>query len=177
MSQGINLGNAKPAVNPANVPEKQRPERARIPMSLPIQRLAVPEIPGYHLHWIRGEAMRIQRALRAGYEFVSPDEVDLNTYGLANGPQDSGNQDLGSRVSHLGGTDEKGGVEMLYLMKLKEEHFQADLELKAQRQEAIAAQLRGDKGFAQAGDDNSHRYVGEQTKRAQSNLFLPKRRA
>lgn len=170
----INLGNGPAAVNPANIPAKQKEERARIPMNLPVQRLAVPDIPGYVLRWMRGDAVRIQRALRAGYEFVAPDEVDLNNFGISNGQNDSGNQDLGSRVSHIGGTGESGDVEMLYLMKLREEYHQADLAEKAKRQEQQAAVLRGDKGFSGAGDDASNRYVGAQTRNTQRNLFLPK---
>ena len=31
----------------------------------------LPEIPGYHLHWMRGTPSRISQALRAGYEWDS----------------------------------------------------------------------------------------------------------
>lgn len=158
-------------VNPANAPAKQLPERDRIPMSLPVQRLAVPEIPGYHCHWMRGEPQRINQAMRAGYEFVSPDEVDLNRYGLGNGPEDSGNQDMGNRVSTISGTAEGGGAQVLYLMKLKEEYWEADQQKLAERQENIAAQLRGDKGFTAPGLGEEGRYGRGENR----NIFQPKR--
>ena len=161
------------ADNPSNAPEKRLPQRDRIPMSLPIQRLAVPDIPGYHCHWMRDEPQRIAQALRAGYDFVAPEEVDLNTFGIADGEESSGNQDLGSRVSYIAGRNEQGGAQRLYLMKLPTEYWLQDQEAMGQRQEDIAAQLRGDKGFTEAGADASNRYSrGEQ----RSNMFHPKRR-
>lgn len=162
------------APNPANLPEKQLPKRNRIPMSIPVQRLAVPEIPGYHLHWMRDEPQRIAQALRAGYEWVGQDEVDLNTFGVANGEEDPGHQDLGSRVSYVAGRNEQGGAQRLYLMKLPLELWEADQKVAGQRQEDIASQLRGDKGFNEAGGDTSNRYTrGEQ----RTNMFHPKRKA
>lgn len=163
------------AANPANAPEKTLPERERIPMSLPIQKLAVPEIPGYHLHWMRGEPQRLNAALRAGYAFVEQDEVDLNTFGIAQGEEDSGHTDLGSRVSWVSGRNEDGGAERLYLMKLPQKYREQDLAAHGQRQEVIAGQLRGDKGFSEAGGDNSNRYAGKQSGE-NKHIFLPKSR-
>lgn len=171
MSQQMGL----PQSNPANAPEKQLPERSRIPMSLPVQRLAVPEIPGLHCHWMKGDAQRIQQALRAGYRFIEQDEVDLNTFGVADGADDSGHKDLGSRVSIVAGTDETGGAQRLYLMGLPQELWDSDQAVMAERQEAIAAQLRGDKGFAEAGLDASNRYVSPQSD-GNRNIFLPNKR-
>lgn len=160
--------------NPANAPEKALPQRTRIPMSLPTQKLAVPEIPGFHCHWMRGEPQRINQALRAGYDWVHPDEVDMNDFGIANGPNDSGNQDLGSRVSHVSGRDEKGGVQMLYLMKLPEHLWLEDQAVLARQQDNIAAQLRGDKGLVQPGADAEldKRY----SRGEQRTMLHPKRR-
>lgn len=156
--------------NPANAAEKRMPTRDRIPMSLPQQKLAVPDIPGYHCHWMRGDQQRIAQALRAGYDWVAPEEVDLNTFGLANGADDSGNTDLGSRVSFISGRDEDGSAQRLYLMKLPLELWEQDQAALAERQEQIASQLRGDKGFSERGGDASHRY----SRREQANIFLPK---
>lgn len=164
------------ASNPANEPEKRLPQRERIPMSLPVQKLAVPEIPGYHCHWMRDEPQRIAQALRAGYEFVQDDEVDLNTVGLGNSDDDSGNQDLGSRVSYVSGTNQQGGAQRLYLMKLPLDYWLADQKALGERQEQIAAQLRGDQGFTepgQAGEAGTRYSRGEQ----RTNMFTPKRRA
>lgn len=171
MSQTTGL----PQVNPANPPAKQLDARSRIPMSLPIQKLAAPEIPGFHCHWMAGSGQRIQQALRAGYMFVEQDEVDLNTFGIAEGENDSGHQDLGSRVSVVAGTDEKGGTQRLYLMKLPLNLWEADQKAMAERQEGIAAQLRGDKGFTEAGQDTSNRYVSPASGNNR-NIFQPQRR-
>ncbi len=159
--------------NPSNVAEKATPQRSRIPMSLPIQKLAAPEIPGYHCHWMRGEPQRIAAALRAGYTFVEQSEVNLNDFGIANSEADSGHSDLGSRVSHVSGRAEDGGAERLYLMKLPQEFWEQDQKALGQRQEEIAGQLRGDKGFTEPGADNSNRYTRPENK----NIFLPKRSA
>lgn len=160
--------------NPANEPDKATPQRTRIPMSLPIQKLAAPDIPGYHCHWMRDEPQRIAQALRAGYEWVTPDEVELNDFGIANGPDDSGNQDLGSRVSYVSGRNESGGAQRLYLMKLPLEFWEQDQKALGQRQEDIAAQLRGDKGFYERGQEGSEansRYSRGEQKRT---MFHPK---
>lgn len=177
MSDVLNgLGTAPPHTpNPANAPDKQKPGRDRIPMSLPQQKLAVPEIPGYHCHWMRGDAARLHQAMRAGYAFVDQDEVDLNTFGLGDGPESSGHTDLGSRVSLVSGKGENGGVERLYLMKLPLELWEQDQAAMAVRQEQIAGQLRGDRGFSQAGLDTDHRYAGRQSSENR-NLFIPKNR-
>jgi hypothetical protein len=160
--------------NPSNAPDKSLPERTRIPMSLPTQKLAVPEIPGYHCHWMRGDHQRINQALRAGYIFVDPGEVSLNDFGLANGPSDDGNHDLGSRVSHIAGTAADGKAETLYLMKLPLALWEQDQAALGQRQEQIASSIRGEKGFAEGGMDTSNRYAGAQSNKNQ-NIFIPKR--
>lgn len=162
------------AANPANAPAKQLPTRERIPMSLPVQKLAVPEIPGWHCHWMRGDPQRINQALRAGYTYVDQDEVDMSTFGVANGPGDSGHSDLGTRVSFISGREADGGVERLYLMKLPMEYWLQDQGKYAEMQEQTAAQLRGQKGFIEAGGDNSNRYANVEVNK---NIFLPKRRA
>ena len=154
--------------NPANVPATIATERTRIPMSLPLQKLAVPSLPGYHLHWMRGEPGRIQQALKGGYIFVDMDEVDLNNVGIADGPDAHGSTDLGSRVSVIGGSD---GIKM-YLMKIKEEFWEADEAVRAQQQEGIAGKIRGDKGLQGPGD-NSNRYGRQEN----ANIFQPKRRS
>lgn len=155
-------------VNPANAPAKA-PER-RIPMALPTLKLAMPEIPGHVCHWFRGNPQRIQQALQAGYTFVSRDEVQVNSYGLANDYQGDGNTDLGSRVSVSAGEGEGTGA-LLYLMKIKKELWNEDELGVAERHEQIAAQLRGDKGFSKGGDDTSHRYSRGENR----NMFTPRR--
>lgn len=156
--------------NPANPPAKTTGRR--IPMALPTLKLAVPEIPGYHTHWFRGTGQRIQQALNAGYVFVERDELVLNGFGLATSYDVDGNTDLGTRVSiPSGGEEAAGQAGRLYLMKIKNELWQEDEELVFERHEQIAAQLRGDKGFTEAGMDASQRY----TRGENRNMFTPRR--
>ncbi|HWV47462.1 MAG TPA: hypothetical protein VN039_15815 [Nitrospira sp.] len=155
--------------NPSNVAPKGLPEREYTSMSLPSLKLAVPEIPGYHCHWMRGDAQRIHQAHQAGYEFVEKDEIELNRFSLAGDPSEEPGSDLGSRVSVYG--DANGT--RLYLMKLKDEIWERYEQQKAIGQERIAGQLRGDKGFVAPGDDASNRY----SKSNNRNLFQPNRRA
>lgn len=156
--------------NPANTPIKRVTEATRIPMSLPQLKLGVPDVPGFHLHWILGK--NIPRALRAGYEFVEFDEVDVANTGIADNPEVSGSTDLGSRVSILAGTelDETNQPERLYLMKLKLEWWEADQAAQLQRSEQIAQQMRSGMPGGDAGLDNSKRYL-----KAGQDMFLPKR--
>lgn len=156
--------------NPANVPE--RAPRQRIPMALPTLKLAIPEIPGYVCHWFRGNQQRVNQALAAGYEFVERGEVEVNGIGLANSYESDGNSDLGTRVSVSAGSEgDDGNTSRLYLMKIKRELWDED-ELAVQaNHEQIAAQLRGDKGLSQAGQDTSHRY----TRGENRNMFQPRR--
>ena len=100
--------NEESTVNPANETGQDAVstvQRRRIPMSLPQMRLEVPEgcCPGFHLHWFVGTPNRIQRAQDAGYEFVSRGEVFVNNKDLAGDVTQSGNTDLGDRVSIVDG--------------------------------------------------------------------------
>lgn len=169
----------KPTPNPSVVAATRKEAPERIPMSLPQLKLAVPDIPGYHLHWMAGNPARIQQAIRAGYEFVDPAEVDVTNTGLADSASASGNTDLGSRVSVSAGSlvGDDGQGERLYLMKLKQEWWEAD-QLKAEdRNERIAAALRGaeDLGLNPHGGDS--RYIPQQARKAMADLFTRKRRS
>lgn len=106
-------------------------ERPRIPFSTPTLRLAVPDIPGYHLHWFRDEPARIERAQQAGYEFVDRGEIKVNHRdSLGSDPASDGNSDLGSRVSVIAGAElgKDGQPGRLILMKIKEEWWKEDQE-------------------------------------------------
>lgn len=128
--------------NPAERPAKDPAERRRVPFTTPIRKLEVPELPGYHLRWVLGTPQRIGQALQAGYEFVSPDEVQLNNSLLGDDPLRSGNTDLGSRVSVVaGGVDETGQALRLYLMKQKLEFYLEDQAVLDRRNAAIADAL------------------------------------
>lgn len=155
--------------NPANAPEKA--PRKRVPLGLPTLKLSVPSIPGYHCYWFRGTPQRIQQALSAGYEPVKRGEVELNHAGLANDYNADGNSALGSGV-------EVGDVDgtRLHLMKIKLELWEEDEQQIEERHEAIASQLRGDKGIPAPGANSAD--VKSIYSRGESrNLFTPRPRA
>jgi hypothetical protein len=116
---------AKPAANPANAVTPQR--RARIPMSVPQRKLEVTDIPGFHLYWFRDE--NIDRAIQAGYEFVSDVEVHLNQGNAGTSKDITGNADMGTRVRVVSGTAADGGAEHLTLMKIRQEWWEEDRKL------------------------------------------------
>ena len=164
--------------NPANAVEKAVPERTRIPMSLPQQKLAVPDIPGYHLHWMLGTPSRIAQAQRAGYEFVDEGEVDVANTGLADSATRSGNTDMGSRVSVVAGGDmgQDGQEQRLYLMKIRLEWWEADQKVLEDRNEQIAASIRGGQDLAANPDGNENRYIPDAHKKGVAELFTRKTR-
>lgn len=155
-------------------------DRKRLPMSLPVARLSVPEIPGYHQHWFVGSTARMQRALQGGYEFVRPEEVALNNRVLGSDTAQDGNTDLGTRVSIVSGDDvgKDGQVVRLYLMKIKEEWWQEDQRalvaddsrLGGIRRALAGGLLGADK---ESGADKALRYVDQ--KRTKLPDFLTKK--
>ena len=91
-------------------------EFVRIPFGSAMMQLVSTEIPGYHLHMINDchpqMADRVHQALRAGYKFVTQQEVDT-------APQvGAKSTDLGNRVSRVVGTRPTGEPITAYLMKI-----------------------------------------------------------
>ena len=165
--------------NPADTGKKAAAkERSRIPMSLPQQKLAVPDLPGFHLHWMMGTPSRIAQARKAGYDFVDASEVDVVNTGLADDLSKSGSTDMGSRVSLVAGstTGEDGQEQRLYLMKLPNEFWDADQAALEDRNEQIAATLRGGNVDAGEGGDSSNRYIPDAQRKNVANLFNRKTR-
>lgn len=179
MPTAINPGDTPSSqVNPANAPQTAVPTRTRVPMSVPQQRLEVPEIPGFHLHWFLGR--NVPRALRAGYVYVEDDEVQTNNLRVGDDAAQSGNTDMGSRVSQFAGGIEEGSTEpqRLYLMKLPQELRDEDVLAIEASNEKIAAALRGGQTPANASGapvetakDRLQRYL-----KTGQDLFIPKRR-
>lgn len=156
--------------NPANDRPVRVTDENRVSMSLPNLMLQVPEIPGYVMHWFADRPGRISRAMAAGYEFVAQDEVVINNFGLAADVADSGNTDMGSRVSVHGGTDEKGGSERLYLMKIKQEWYDKDMKLREEASETIVDSLKAGMTGARSSEDVAKRYA-----RGTENLFVKRK--
>lgn len=111
------------------------PERKRIPMSVPRQKLQVADLPGFHLHWALES--RIPAYLQAGYEFVNTDEVHLNQQNIGTDSTISGNQDMGTRVKIVAGVGADGQPEHLVLMKQKLEWYNDDCRQLEQRNAKI----------------------------------------
>ena len=166
--------------NPATRVDSAKAERKRIPMSVPVQKLSAPDIPGYHLHWFNGTPDRLQRALDGGYEFVDEKELKINNVSLGSVSTASGNTDMGSRVSVVSGSEigKDGQSLRLILMKIKQEWYEEDQKLVEARNEQTAAALRGGMLGAekeQAGD-SQHRYIDKNRTKI-PDMFTPKRKA
>jgi hypothetical protein len=121
--------------NPGQDAAKPAAERRRIPLSVPQRKLEVPDIPGYHLRWIRGTAQRLLQADRAGFE--------MNDLALGGDGAKTGNTDMGSRVSVAEGSevDSGGQAVRLYLMKQKLEYYKEDQEIIQKRNDSVAEAL------------------------------------
>lgn len=150
-------------LNVANRATKTNAERKRVPMSVPVQKLEVPEMPGYHLHWFIGSPERLQRAIDGGYEFVDEREVQTNNVSLGGDSTASGNTDMGSRVSVVSGQEigRDGQPTRLVLMKIRQEWYEEDQKVIESRNELVVASLLGGAIGAEKdrpGDAN-HRYV------------------
>jgi len=166
-------------LNPGNIRGKTDAERKRIPMSVPVQRLEAPEIPGFHLHWFTGSSERLQRALDGGYEFVDERDLKINNVSLGGDSAASGNTDMGSRVSVVSGQEvgKDGQPTRLVLMKIRQEWYEEDQKLVDEKNERTAAALRGgDLGAEkEASGDARHRYV-DKSRTQIPDLFKPKRK-
>lgn len=164
--------------NPANAPAEKSAAVGRIPMSVPQQKLQVPDIPGYHLHWMLGTVERIAQARRAGYEFVERGEVQVIESGFANDPLGDGNTDLGNQVSVVaGGVGADGQPNRLVLMKLRQEWWDEDQKTLEARSDALVETLRGGKlSASETGEtaaDRAQRYID----RDRTSSMFTKRRA
>lgn len=165
--------------NPANLKKKYNLPENFQPMSKGVMKLEVPEREGYVRRWFRGDPGRIGRAIQAGYTFVDANEVHLNNFDLGGDAKNSGNTDLGTRVSVISGdeADSTGQPARLYLMECPEEIYEYSRKLLDDRNESVAEALRGGKiGAGSNSDettfDQSTRYV----KGKVPDLFNPNKR-
>lgn len=116
--------------NPAEAPAARR----RDTNFDPERKLHIPEnaIPGYVLYFFRGDPGRITGAIRKGWEWVTPEEVSeyVANSGVGADPLESGTTDMGGKVSVPAqeGVGPDGQYLRLYLMKLKKEYWDIDME-------------------------------------------------
>jgi len=102
------------------------------------QKLAVHgDIPGYHMHIFNDVPGRIEEALSAGYEFVSPSEIG----GVASGVV-SRNSALDDKVRFLVGSNGAGDGLYGYLMKIKNEWFEEDQAAIQSRNDVVDSAIR-----------------------------------
>lgn len=147
--------------NPANEKQKVVIPPGYKPLGQAQKRLEVPERPGYHRRWIRGEFNRISRAQQAGYTFVDQSDVDVNNFDIGGDAKDSGNSDLGTRVSVTSGDDigPHGQPGRMYLMEIPEELYEHGRSFLEERNDAIAEALRG--GTSGSDEEKDKRYVSK----------------
>jgi len=98
------------------------------------------QIEGYHLHILNDVPGRIDQALQAGYEFVSPDEVG----GVANNVV-SRNTDLGDKVRFLVGQGSNNEPMYAYLMKIESDLYAEDQQALQAKNNRIDDAIRGGK--------------------------------
>lgn len=96
----------------------------RIPLGISRLKMKVPEIPGFHLRWINDEPGRLVDARDGGYEFVLNDEIDGK---FGDTDIDQTNRDLGVKVCRS--VSKTTGLKA-YLMKIRQEYFDADQKAK-----------------------------------------------
>jgi hypothetical protein len=126
---------------------KVRSLEKRRPFGVPVSRLGVnKEIEGYHLRWVNDTPGRLAMAQQSGYEFVAPEEVGRI-------PFDRDDQ----RVKELADTTSKDGLPTYaYLMKIPQEWFEQDKDIREEQQDQFDDAIRAGTIESRAGDG---RYV------------------
>lgn len=107
---------------------------------------------GWHLHIFNDTPGRIEEALSAGYEFVTPEEIGSAVTGVV-----SRNTALDGKIKYLVGSSEEGNGMYAYLMKTRKEYFEEDSEQLQKRNDYIDTQIRSGKAAA-SGDSSEGFY-------------------
>lgn len=148
---------SNPSVDAKAVALEER-RRRRIPMSVPVRKMEVPPMEGFHLHWFLES--NVARAIDGGYEHVNNHEVVLNQSNVGSDTSLSGNTDLGTRVSLVAGINDLGHPMRQYLMKIPEEWYNEDQKVLEKRNASIMEQIF--KGSRIMGDEQVSRKDREQ---------------
>lgn len=158
--------------NVANAQKKAVVERDYIPMASGVEKLAVPEKPGFSRRWFRDNPGRIMRAQRAGYQFVHKDEVDVYNTDLGGDAKNSGNTDLGTRVSIVSGegiNETTGQPNRLILMEIPLHLYERSRQIVEERNDSIADALTG-----RNIEDDENQYIDK--KRTKAPDFFKKKK-
>lgn len=159
---------AKTTYNPANSTTSDELPADFVPMTEGRLRLEVNDRAGYTRHWFLNEPSRIERARRAGYTPVDPMDVNLNNFDIA-GDGLKGGGALGSEVSVAAGAglNSVGSPLRLILMECPNQYFAAAQKVVQERNDNVAAILRGGKVGVNEPDMAYNKEVAP-------NLFTPK---
>lgn len=95
------------------------------------------EKEGWHLHIFNDTPGRVEEALSAGYEFVTPEEIGSAVTSVV-----SRNTALDDKVKYLVGASEEGNGMYAYLMKTRKEYYLEDQEQLQKRNDYIDSQIR-----------------------------------
>lgn len=88
----------------------------------PRLKLDVPQgIPGMHLYWANDDNAEIEMLLDEGFDFVTPDEVNMQSKTRGRVVAD---EDINNRVSKYVGVKEDGSPLRAYLLKCPEEMWE-----------------------------------------------------
>ena len=164
---------SNPAVPSITTAEKPKEVRKRIPMSVPIRKLEVPEREGWHRYWFIGN--NVPRAIQGGYKHVHTHEIPINQHNPANDPSVTGSQGLGSLVEITDGLDEHGKSTTLYLMEIEMEFWLEDQKILEKRNANImqsifrGEQIMGTESLSP--EEKSLMYVDPDKTRASTPLF------
>jgi hypothetical protein len=128
---------AAPEVAEVAQAAKPKRRRKRVGFGGFRQKLHVPALlAGYHMHIFNDDdKMRIQQALNAGYTFVEPEEVGIES--------PTGGDISENRVSWVVGTDDRGQPIRGYLMKIEQEYWEEDFRESQKPVDRIEAMLKG----------------------------------
>jgi hypothetical protein len=92
---------------------------------------------GYHVHIVNDMDNRVNELLDRGYEFVLSHEIE----GISTNTV-SRNTDIGDKVRFLVGTQKNGEPLQAYLMKIKKEWYEEDMQELQDRNDKIDESIR-----------------------------------
>lgn len=127
--------------------QSRRNPNDRIPLGVPRAKLSVPPRPGYVRRWINDKENRLWHAQQAGWQFVEDPKLKVGE------AAESGNRDMGSRVSRPVGTHKTGAPMYCYLMEIKQELYEEDQAEKQRKLDEIDQSIKGGNISGNTGGD------------------------
>lgn len=134
------------------VPPVKAARRERVPFGGTRMKLSFPDKPGKVRRWVNDVGGRCQLAENGGYDFVTDEGMKIGDTAVG-----SGNQDMGSRVSRIVGTNADGSPMRAFLMEIDKDTYDGDQNEKQKPLDLIDAQIRGGNVEGRVGQDG--RYI------------------